>query len=586
VRERGDRLLRLRRDLGGEWFLDPRVLVIVVPTATLASVAARAGPGLGSALGWTLANIGAFMVCTVLVLVMVKATRRRRRIAPLPITVTVVAGALLGTAKVVLTDAFGALLGLTSVAEASLGERIVQVSVVGVGMVPLLVVLKATLVRHRTEHRLLVAETFAGILDQADPNESGAEARLEVASVIGELRAVISGASASAAAALLTDAVELRLRPLTHRLWAGSPAPSSDLTLRGLLVAMLRRPVYPVVVPTLTHLAVVTLHALDSAEPARAVLTGAAAAVALGAILQLGRLSRPQGGRHVPGLAHLGLVVTAAAATATLVVAGMLRPGLTMPVGALVLVMLAWIVPLVLVAGVVATASHDRDAVRAHLALLLGPQWYSRLSRAHVDGAAARDIADRLHGDLQGALLAAAARLHRLPVAGEDARTEIARVDALLARAIDARTVTPSVPVGTQLAELGVRWRGFLDVRFTFGAQHGAAPVGASATFGARADRLIAGIVSESLTNAYRHGRARQVDATFEIANGRVTITIDDDGAGPLDGRQGIGSSHLDAVAPGAWSRRAREGGGTRLEVALQAGASAVALVPHFGRAP
>jgi hypothetical protein len=583
VKERGDRLLRIRHDLGGERFLDPWALAVIVPTGLLASVAIHAEPSLASVVGWTVANISAFVACIVLAIVLIAATRDRRRRAPLPITVTVLAGGLLGATKAIATDGAGAALGLTSTSTGSASGRIVQVVVLGLGAVPMLVLLRATLARHRTEHQLLVAEMFAATLDPAVEDAHGDDARGEVASVLGELRAILAGASPSAASVLLVDAVEHRLRPLTHRLWGGAPEPSSDLTVRGLIAAMLRRPIYPVLVPTSVHLIVVTLHALDLVDPGRALRVGIVAALALAGILQLGRLSRPRGRRHASGLAHLGLVVVAASVTTTLIIAVLLRPEMTLP--ALVLLMLAWVVPLVVTSGIVATASHDRDAVRGHLALLLGPDWYAQLSRAHVDGAAARDIADRVHGDLQGALLAAAARLRRLPEGAAEARAELERVDAALARAVGPRTVSPGPPLGAQLAELESRWRGFLAVRFASGPPGGELPIDAGLTFGGRTDRLIAGIVSESLTNAYRHGMARQVDVVVTVAHGRVTLTVDDDGTGPLGGRHGIGSGHLDAVAPGAWSRSAREGGGTRLEVTLHVLSAAVAAVPHLGDA-
>jgi hypothetical protein len=585
VRGRGDLLLRIRHDLGGEWFLDPWALVVIVPTATLASVATHAGPSVASVLGWMVANAIAFAVCIVLVVVLIAATRERRRRAPLPIAVTLLAGGLLGAVKAAVTDGAGAALGLVSISVGSAAGRIVQVVVLGLGTVPLLVLLRATLARHRTEHRLLVAETLAAVLDPASSGDEGGEARDEVAGVLGELRATLSGASPSVASVLLVEAVEQRLRPLTHRLWGGALAPSSDLTVRGLIAAMLRRPNYPVLVPTSVHLVVVTLFALDVVDAGRALRAGSVAALALAGILQLARLSQPRGGRHTSGLAHLGLVVIAASTVTTLIVAVLLRPELGLALPALVLLMLAWVVPLVLTSGIVATASHDRDAVRGHLALLLGPEWYAQLSRAHVDGAAARDIADRLHGDLQGALLAAAARLRRLSAGSEDARAELERVDALLARMVGPRTASPEPPLGVQLAELRARWRGFLDVRLTAGPRTGPAPDDAVPTFGGRTDRLIAGIVSESLTNAYRHGMARQVHVELKVAHGRVTLSVDDDGTGPLGGRHGIGSGHLDAVAPGAWSRRAREGGGTRLEVVLHTTSGGVAAVPHLGGA-
>jgi len=563
--------LSVRHDLGGRWFLDPVALVVVVPTATVASVITYARPTLWSVLGWTLANLLAFALCAVLGVALALATRSRRRDAPLPIVVTLVAAASLGALKVLATDRAGALLGLVSAGDATLAGRVVQGTVLGVVVIPVLVLMRATLARYRTEHRLLVAETFAEVLDPGTVEASGEAARQEAAAVLGELRVVLADAAPSVAAAMLVDAVENRLRPLTHRLWEGAPAPSSDLTVRGLIGAMVRRPLYPVLVPATVHGVIVGLFALDLTDAGRALTVGSLSAAVLAGILHLARVSRPRGGRAAVGLAHVGLTLVAVSTSATLILSVLVGPALTLPIPALVLLMLAWIIPLVLTSGVVATATHDRDAVRVHLVGLLGPDWYSQLSRAHVDASAARDVADRLHGDLQGSLLAAGERLRALRSDSVAAGVELDRIDALLAGATGNRATVAAVPLAEQLAEFAARWQGFIDVRWSLDP---------ALDIGSRTVTLLAGIVSEAITNAYRHGDARNVRVDLASEDGATVLRVEDDGIGPRGGREGIGSRHLDVVAPGAWSRTVVGDGGTRLEVVLAAPHAARPAVP------
>jgi hypothetical protein len=597
-------LQTVRHDLGREWFLDPVALVSVVPTATIASVASYSQPTVRSVLGWTLANLLAFAFCAPLVVALVLATRSRRRIVPLPITVTLVAGASLGAIKVLATDRASALLGLVTQGDSTLSGRVVQGLVLGLVVVPVLVLMRATLARHRTEHRLLVAETFARALEPTGTKDLGSGARQEAAEVLGELRVVLAGAAPSRASAMLADAVENRLRPLTHRLWEGAAAPSSDLTVRGLAGAMLRRPVYPVLAPTSVHAVMVTLFALDMTGPRRALVVGGAAAVVLAGLLHLARLSRPRGGRIAVGFAHLGLTLAAVSTSSTLILGVLLGPVLTLPVTSLVVVMLVWSVPLVLTSGIAATAVYDRGAVRSNLIALLGPEWYAQFSRAHVDSVAARDVADRLHGDLQGALLAAAARLKDLASDSDAVDAELDRIDALLADALSTRDPEPAMSLATNLADLVARWRGFLDIEWELDPEldrprdHAAGTGGVGILLGTRTESLIASIVSEALTNAYRHGVARNVRIDVAFEAGMVELRVEDDGLGLRGGREGIGSRHLDAVAPGAWSRTALASGGIRLAVRLPttlgtgggtaaaATAAAVAPAPHFGLDP
>jgi two-component sensor histidine kinase len=588
VRSRSARAAQLRQDLGGGSFLDPRALVALIPTATLASVVDHAGPSAASVLGWTLANLVAFVVCGVLAWGLIVMTRRRRLREPLPAVATVLAGAVLGAMKALGTARAAEALGLVSMSPSTSSGRAIQGAVLGMGVVPMLVLLRATLERHKAEHRLLVAETFADLMHGPIDDERGSDARRETAAVLGELRTLLAVAAPATAAALLTDAVEHRLRPLTHRLWTSASPPSSDLSLRGLVAAMLRRPLYPVLVPTSAHTVIVTLFALDRTSPPDALLVGGSAAVAMAAVLHLARRSRPRSGRHASGLSHIGLVVVAATASAVIVCDTLLGASIELQTPAFVLLMLAWTVPLVMTSGIVATASHDRAAVRAHLTALLGPESFARLSHAHADGAAARDIADRLHGDLQGSLLAAAARLGSIDPDDPAAREELARVDALLQGATAPRGPSPDVPLATQLEELATRWSGFLEVSAHVEDAEGR--TAAEVTVDRRLHPLIVGIVSESLTNAYRHGMAKVVEVRIRVADTTVVLTVDDDGVGPRgaqrgthqEAREGIGSRHLDTVAPGAWTRTARDVGGTRLEVALGAPSADVASAPHL----
>ena len=569
MRSSPSRVALLRHDLGGEWFLDPVVLITIMPPTILASVTDLAEPTLPSIIGWTVANVIGFMPCFAIAFGLGRATQRRRQVAPLPIVVTFLAGALLGALKVLGTAGAGSVIGLTGMGQGPITGRVVLSAVFGMVAVPALILIRATLARHRMEHQLLVAETFGSRLI----TEEGAAARQEAGEVLDELRDALEQAEPSRASGLLTEAVEHRLRPLTHRLWSGARMPSSDLTVIGLIRAMLRRPSYPVTVPVLAHGVVVTLFALNRVAPARAIATGLVLAGALAAVLILARTSRPRIASPAAGVAHLALMLLAVAGSMMLI-RPMLAPEFALRTSAVVVFMLVWAVPLVLISGIVATAAHDRDAVRAQLVVMLGPDWYGQLMRSHVDAAAARDIADRLHGDLQGELLAAAARIDRLGLDDVGIGAELARVAQLLDGAMRSRADGQRLPLGERLADLQARWSGLLDVEITLQL---------TAPIGAWTEDLVVGIVSEALTNARRHGMARQVHVRIgerPEAGAALRVQVDDDGFGPREGGAGIGSAHLDAVAPGAWSRVRRDSGGTRLEVVLAgAGRAAVGRV-------
>lgn len=550
-------LVRLRHDLGGEHFLDPVALGALVPFLTFASVVERS-TSVGDMPAWIVANLLAFAGCAVVVVALRRAKRRVRRVRPLPLVLTPAVGAVLGPLKLLLTERAADLLGLVSADVGTRAPLVAQVVVLAAVQVPGVVFARAALDRLRIEHRLLVAHTLETVVAGGGGPAVDAD-RSAVSDALGSLRAELAAAPSDRAAPLLRRAVESELRPLIHRLWAASRPVSSDLTVRGLLRAALRHPVSAVVAPTLVHLAVVALFVLrvlplDDALPRILFATGTFALALLGARALWGPLQ----------LVAVVTVVVVVDTVGPLPVTSL--PGL--PVATAVALLAGWLVSVLLGTAVATTALADREAVRAHLLASLGPERYAELSRAHVDATAARELADRLHADLQGALLVAAARLERLAPDDPAVADELARVDALLSAttaARPAREAAAGPDVAAQLRGLAERWDGFLAVDVDVPSDPGVLPT-------PTADALVR-VVAEALTNAHRHGDAERVAVRVERGVDGVRVVVEDDGIGPRRGRRGVGSAHLDAVAPGGWARTPRPSGGTRLDVLLPLGA-------------
>jgi len=91
--------------------------------------------------------------------------------------------------------------------------------------------------------------------------------------------------------------------------------------------------------------------------------------------------------------------------------------------------------------------------------------------------------------------------------------------------------------------------------------------------FGADADAAIYRLVQEGLTNAARHGAAKQVWISIIATDRTITVTLEDDGTGLVaDGGGGMGikgmRERLGALG-GDLGLGARAGGGTRLEATI-----------------
>jgi two-component system sensor histidine kinase UhpB len=106
----------------------------------------------------------------------------------------------------------------------------------------------------------------------------------------------------------------------------------------------------------------------------------------------------------------------------------------------------------------------------------------------------------------------------------------------------------------------------------TFWQRHGGIAVHldlAAETFGPEADGVIYRLVQEGLTNAARHGAARQAWIALAAGDGAIRITVEDDGRGFTEaegGGMGLkGMRERLSVLSGSLALGARPDGGTRL---------------------
>lgn len=195
-------------------------------------------------------------------------------------------------------------------------------------------------------------------------------------------------------------------------------------------------------------------------------------------------------------------------------------------------------------------------------------------ARLSEDLAVTREqLADVLHGPVQGRLAAASMVLRLYADAGEEGRevdyaTTVATAVELLDRALVdlsqlGRISEPRwTDVSSGFEQIKQMWSGLVAVRWTINDHW------------TRSQGLVDGIVdlvSEVVTNASRHADARSVTIAVLGRDARsVMIEAVDDGCGPKsDVRAGKG---LSAVAKfnGSWSIERRPDGMTRVELVLQ----------------
>jgi signal transduction histidine kinase len=179
------------------------------------------------------------------------------------------------------------------------------------------------------------------------------------------------------------------------------------------------------------------------------------------------------------------------------------------------------------------------------------------------------EVATALHDEVQGVLLRANLRLSAIAENVDDAdaaglRAVVADLERLRGsgiRSVGRRIAPPIESVGlvTALDDLARSYEGSVDVSIR---------VADGIETGERAPAVYR-IVEQALLNAAMHGRATHVAVVVECADGRLAVTVDDDGVGPAaTTRPGTGTAIIDAwvgTFAGEWSLTGRAEGGARL---------------------
>lgn len=185
------------------------------------------------------------------------------------------------------------------------------------------------------------------------------------------------------------------------------------------------------------------------------------------------------------------------------------------------------------------------------------------LEKLHVESQLAivsQKLANQLHGDVRGNFLAAILNLQRHIDAGEvnEALSAIRKLRLALAERLD-------VPAegGNELEALTQfisNWSAILDVSFDTPLES------------VPEDFMPAvhTVVVDAINNAVRHGDADWVRIGFTLEHDALVLNIRNNGVHRASGRVGLGTLHLNQLAPDRWSRFSTEQGIVQLVVRLE----------------
>lgn len=572
----GRRLRALVAPLGSRSALSLRAQLLILPAAWVAQIVTLQA-GYGGSLGWWLVVSALGLGVVLAGLAAVRRLLDAR--VPGPLFVLGVFEALSLTRSL--------LVGLVSVAWGLAPALDVPTALLS-GLVtgPALLAVGAYVVSRHDAHRALVADLEAKrqtlLETERTMDAELARTTAELSDAVGTtlqpairaleeaLDAAARGASTGPVLTALTELIDDRVRPLSHQL-VDEPAestahegPTATLPVRVRVPVPARCRVGVGIRPAPAAL----LGALVASAPAFHDLSPLAATTYL---LALGgwTWAALAVARRILGHLELRTPATVAAVAAIHVVATrpfaplFIAAGGHVPAGTEITGILIWaligssfiLIPLV---------GARRAATEAELAVTV-----DRLTdtvgiirrRATLTR---RRLAHLLHGNLQGALLAAAVRLSATPIPSAGLIESVrADIEAALARLHHDPGETPA-PLNRTLQEIIGTWGEQRSITATVEPT-------AAATLADHpdAEQAVAMIVREAITNALRHGRARSVEARIAHRDGQghdpqvVEIVVCDDGTGwPAESRPGLGTATFDELSR-AWSYDS-DGNGTR----------------------
>jgi signal transduction histidine kinase len=185
------------------------------------------------------------------------------------------------------------------------------------------------------------------------------------------------------------------------------------------------------------------------------------------------------------------------------------------------------------------------------------------LEKLHVESQLAivsQKLASRLHGDVRGNFLAAVLNLQRHIDEAQvhEALDDIAKLRIVLSERLEIASAERTD--AELLTEFIVNWSAILDVSFESPLAH--VPY--------EFMPAVHTVVVDAINNAVRHGGADWVRIGFALEPDALILTIRNNGTHRESNRVGLGTRHLNQVAPDKWSRYSDAHGIVQLVVRLE----------------
>lgn len=570
----------LAERLGGRWAISWQAYVITAPIGVASLVVTASAQGESNLLGWFLAGLVAVAAVGGAVYLAHRTAFRNRRVRPVPVPLVVVACLLNGVIFIALSTAIARLLGLTELRDQAAHVAATLIILTWWGL--MLVLLLEARARFADERNELIdrsvqqqlalmqgaefVDRIRNSLHQEVSSElSASRERLERHLDDIDTRATDALGST---AGLLRETAQSAVRPLSHRLAerkaSDYPRPGIGSILANVIT---RQPFRPLAV-SLIYVLTSTASEIDRFGVRLGVVTVIVNVCLIVMSMSIVNAAMRRWPQHHAAIFIGGIVVI----EGMTVVLAPLRTALfgtehawpdvaaSLFIGTLI----------ILVTSAFGSWRTTRQDFLRVFTVDVRDEEIQTIARSRALADAAREAAEVLHGTVQTRLIACAMAIDHAANTGDVVIVNQALVQA---RAI----LEPSVPellapsqasVAEAVQRKAALWSGLAEVTMHVDPEM-------ADIRGSIAD-AVASVVEEAIANAIQHGAATSVSVAIAHAPDGISITIDDDGSGPLSGQPGLGSELLDRVTTG-WSLVPRSQG-SRLTALMPAAGSGASI--------
>lgn len=520
----------LAQHVGGRWAISWIAYAINLPinmVGTLANVIDARGAPLGA---WLLMWAVGYAALGAVLLVANLTLFRHRRFTPVPVWWVVALGAVAGGARGTVVGLLADSWGLSGGGSDLVITRILTGAFLGAIMIPAAALFLSVFSSYATQRRALLDEIVE--LERQRMQSDGETERLRM----------LLAADVQAKAGQAVGDLNVRTaRDVSHRIWNESVSSTADPHVRIGWVSVIRDVFTNYPYPGLAVAAIWSVSAGGTFLVTIGVARGVAQ-LAFSVLVIWGGFALAAKVRFQSQAARLVLLVITL--TLVTILTGPVASALFDPRAAgsgsgLIAANFMWLPVLSLILGVIVSAIRSSEEVLTRLSVDVRAEEVAAIAAAQERGRIQREMAEALHG-IQSRIFAARA-----------AGTDVVLEDFLSESLQDNRE---------QFTRLLSTWGGLmaLDVDTL--------PDGLS-------EPEIGGInrvVSEALSNAYRHGSASRCNIGIDADLASVSIEVIDNGSGVSTLHEtGLGSRILDSVCDGEWALSNSPGGGAVLRARI-----------------